>query len=109
MGFAFEFVGVTTRNMGCGHWVAPDQPQWGLFGRLTEGRVQLGDAILVPIVGGPPVRGTVARFAESFSAWEGLPFYDALTPAMMQGAFCLCVADLPNNCAVVCPGVARAG
>ena len=41
MRFAFEYVGLTSRDMGCGHWVGPGDQQWNLLGRLTEGRVGL--------------------------------------------------------------------
>jgi hypothetical protein len=48
----------------------------------------------------------VARFAESYSNWDGLPFYDWLTPEMMPGAFCLCVGGKPGEHEISCPGVA---
>jgi hypothetical protein len=109
MGFAFEYVGLTTRDAGCGTWVAPGDRQWALLGRLVEGRVGLGEPILLPTASGVPFRGYVARFAESFSAWLGLPFYNWLTPDMMPGAFCLCVGGPHGEHGITCPGVARSG
>lgn len=106
MPFAFEYVGLTTHDMGCGVWVSPGDQQWVLFGRLTYGRVGLGDPVMLPTASGVPFRGYVARFAESFSEWCGLPFYDWLTPETMPGAFCLCVGGLSGTPCIICPGVA---
>ncbi len=104
MAFTFEYVGLTARDFGCGTW--GDQ-QWALLGRLTAGQVQLNDPILLPTKTGGVVGGYVVRFAESFSEWCGLPFYNRLTPEMMPDAFCLCVGGLPADSPIICPGVAR--
>src|SRR5262245_13882814 len=69
VGFAFEYVGFTTHDAGCGTWVATGDRQWALLGRLTGGRIALGDPVLLPTASGVPFRGYVARFAESFSEW----------------------------------------
>jgi hypothetical protein len=106
MAFEFEYVGLTTRDAGCGWWVGAGD-QWALLGRLTAGRIALGDPILLPTASGISFRGYVARFAERFSEWLGLPFYDWLTPESMQGAFCLCVGGPPGEPGILCPGVAR--
>jgi hypothetical protein len=105
--FIFEYWGLSSRPMPCGHWVSDDDQQWNLFGRLVAGRLALGDSILLPTASGVPFRGYVARFAESFTEWLGLPFYDYLTPAMMPEAFCLCVGGNPGEHVILCPGVAR--
>jgi hypothetical protein len=107
VGFEFEYVGFTTRDAGCGTWVAAGDQQWALLGRLTGGRIALGDRILLPTASGVPFRGYVARFAESFSNWLGLPLYMWLTPNTMPGAFCLCVGGPQGEPGIVCPGVAR--
>jgi hypothetical protein len=93
--------------MPCGHWVSHDDQQWNLFGRLVAGRLALGDAILLPTASGPPFRGYVARFTESFTECLALPFYDYLTPDTMPEPFCLCVGGKPGKHVIVCPGVAR--
>jgi hypothetical protein len=106
-GFVFEYVGLSTREAGCGTSVAPGERQWALIGRLTSGRVTRGEGILLPTASGVPFRGYVARFAESFSDWCGLPFYDSVTPETMPAAFCLCIGGPPGEPSIVCPGVAR--
>src|SRR5436305_1626568 len=40
MGFAFEYVGVTTRDMGCGHWVVAELER-RLLPRLAEAARQI--------------------------------------------------------------------
>jgi len=107
MAFEFEYVGLSTLDAGCGTWVAVGHQQWVLFGRLTSGQVRLGDPIVLQTVSEVPFRGYVARFAESFSDWLALPFYDWLTPETMPGAFCLCVGAPPQEAEIVCPGMAR--
>ena len=107
MAFMFEYVGLTNRDAGCGTWVLPGDQQWALIGRLTGGRIAVGDAVLLCTASGVTFRGYVARFAESFSTWLGLPFYDWLTFDTMPGAFCLCVGGPPGDPGIVCPGVAR--
>ena len=107
MSFAFEYWGLSRRTMPCGHWVAARDRQWNLLGRIVEGRVALGDAVSLPTSYGPPFRGYVARFAESFTEWLGLPFYVSLTADTMPGAFCLCVGNVPGEYRISCPGIAR--
>lgn len=53
-----------------------------------------------------PFSGYVARFAEHFDLWEGLPFYDSVTREIMAEEFCLCVGGIPTAHNIVCPGVA---
>jgi len=106
MGFRFEYVGLNSRPSGCGHWVGAGDQQWNLLGQLTEGRIALGDTILLFTRSGVMFRGYVARFAESFSEWVGLPFYNCLTPETMPTVFCLCVGGAPGEYEILCPAVA---
>ena len=92
--------------MPSGHWVSGDDPQWNLFGRLVAGRLAVGEEILLPTASGVTFRGYVARFAESFTEWLGLPFYEYLTPDTMPEPFCLCVGGKLGERVIVCPGVA---
>jgi hypothetical protein len=107
MAFAFEYWGLSSLPMPAVHWVNPRDQQWNLLGRLTEGRVALGDRVSLPTAYGPAFRGYVVRFAESFTEWLGLPFYDYLTADTMPDVFCLCVGNVPGEYRILCPGVAR--
>jgi hypothetical protein len=105
LSFAFEYVGLTSSDMGCGHWVAAGEPQWALFGRLTSGRIAVGQKIELPTAAGALVQGYVARFADSLSDSLGLPFYDWVTPETMPNGFCICVGGLSCDADLICPGV----
>jgi len=105
--FAFEYWGLSSLPMPCGTWVNPRDQQWNLFGRIVEGGIGLGDGVVLPTAYGPQFRGYIARFAESFTEWLGLPFYVYLTAETMPEPFCLCVGDVPGEYRLSCPGVAR--
>ena len=107
MAFSFRYVGLTFSDMGCGHWVGQGHQQWNLLGRLTKGRIELGEAILLPTISGVPFQGYVARFAETLSEWCGLPWHTALSAEGMPDGFCLCAGGSPGDYGIVCPGVAR--
>ena len=74
--------------MPCGTWVNARDRQWNLLGRIAEGRIELGDSVVLPTTYGSEFRGYVARFAESFTEWLGLPFYVYLTAETMPEPFC---------------------
>jgi hypothetical protein len=105
--FAFEYVGLTTRDMGCGRWVHEHATQWAVFGRLLSGRIGLGQAVLLPTADGDWACGYIARFADSLSEWLGMPFYDWVSIENMPHAFCLCVGGLSSSLDLLCPGIAR--
>jgi hypothetical protein len=105
--FTFEYWGLSSRPMPCGTYVNSRDQQWTLFGRITEGCIELGDSVVLPTAYGPEFRGYVARFAESFTEWLGLPFYDSLTAEGWPEPFCLCVGNVPGEYRIACPGVAR--
>jgi hypothetical protein len=105
--FAFEYWGLSPLPLPCGTWVPPGDRQWNLLGRIVEGRINLGASVVLPTAYGPPFRGYVARFTESFTKWLGLPFYVYLTAEMNPDAFCLCVGNVPGDYRISCPGVAR--
>lgn len=107
MAFAFEYWGLSSLPMPCGTWVNPRDQQWNHFGRIVEGGIGLGDGGVLPTAYGPQFRGYIARFAESFTEWLGLPFYVYLTAETMPEPFCLCVGNVPGEYRLSCPGFAR--
>ena len=77
-----------------------------LLGRITKGRIAMGDSILVPTANGP-ITGTVNQFWETFDDWLGLPFYTALTPEALPDQFCICIAGISSEILPSCPGTAH--
>ena len=108
MAFVFEYVGIQSISTSVPGWlwVSADEEQCNIFGRLTRGRIAVGDAIELRTPSGVRLRGKVVRFMESITNWEGLPFYDVLSSETMQSAFCIVVALVSGDHEMESPGVA---
>lgn len=109
MSFKFDYYGLTYKPGGCGIWVSQGDYQIAIMGGLKEGTIELGDRIALNTTAGIEV-GYVARFAESFYEWFGMPFYNKLTTEYAGvDPFCICIGFEFEPPEFVCPGIATLG
>ena len=104
MSFRFEFVGAR-HDRGDSNSLQP-APTLRLFGRLLEGRIHMGDPIVIATLHGEQI-AEVSQFWDSLYDSGLMPFNETASLQNVSRPFCLVIHGFPGDLDPLCPSVAH--